>query len=61
MDDWMSEAFDESMFDDLAPSLRPDLVDALKVRRSATRQANLVLNGRKRARCCASRTPAACG
>lgn len=28
MDDWMPEAFDSSMYEDLAPSLRPELVDA---------------------------------
>jgi len=33
MDDWMPEAFDSSMYEDLAPSLRPELVDALRVRK----------------------------
>jgi ABC-type nitrate/sulfonate/bicarbonate transport system substrate-binding protein len=34
MDEWMPDAFDQSMFDDLAPTLRPDLIEALEVRKS---------------------------
>lgn len=33
MDDWMPEAFDNTMYDDLAPSFRPELVEALRFRK----------------------------
>lgn len=33
LDEWMSEAFDNTMYDDLAPSFRPELVEALSVRK----------------------------
>jgi ABC-type nitrate/sulfonate/bicarbonate transport system substrate-binding protein len=33
MKEWMPDAFDDSLFDDLAPSLEPQLVEALTVRK----------------------------
>lgn len=33
VDEWIPDAFDTSLFDLLEPSLRPDLVDALRVRK----------------------------
>jgi len=32
-DEWLPDAFDDSLYDNLEPSLRPELVDALKTRK----------------------------
>ncbi|WP_420225101.1 ABC transporter substrate-binding protein [Pigmentiphaga litoralis] len=33
VEEWVPDAFDDALFDNLEPSLRPDLVDALRVRK----------------------------